>query len=503
MASNPENFIIKANTFEGFNDLANRAERRDVRDDAQIQKGKANKDKLTAYLMGMADPKELLSGSPYDPHIIKGYYDIIGKGAKLIQDNEGMDYNDLVMAIGPEVNQLAQYAEKAKIIKQGVDKRLEGIGENSGYEKFKLNQEARREAFYDDDGKLKDISTIDPSIDYVQQTVTKRPEMVTNNKGLDEWLSKQKMITDSNDIVNINSAGRKARKKVKQNAYGFAIPEVDANGVHTRKFIPKYDTAIEAGEDIIHEGKQVPLLDETTFNSIIGNSPGTMDWLRGQVNTALKSGEFKDGNGDPIKMDSPQAKNYARAILFEELKNRGLGGMEDFVENKAAQITNNNNSGSGKGAKEVNINDTYKKIYETTLDPTTGIWATPPGEQKRRVGTRLNKLDTDGINVITDFVNKGRSTPIAPENLFIHNEDDKVKVYQLDDDGKPIPSEKTLLGTLPYTGTNLKTQANAPAKAEVVKKGNLLQRAKNALTGGGKGKKTYKGLDKNGNPIFE
>ena len=169
------NFIIPESDLRPIYKLGDNLERKRQRQEQQDQYSKANQAALGKMLMDYADPKEYLSGSPYDPQITKGFLDILQEGRNLIMNNKGLTSDMLMTALAPKVNQLSQYAQAAKVIKQGIDKRIGEIGENSGYDKAKLGEEARKYAWIGQDGKLKDISSLDPSTDAVAGVVQERP----------------------------------------------------------------------------------------------------------------------------------------------------------------------------------------------------------------------------------------------------------------------------------------------------------------------------------------
>lgn len=347
MALNLDNFITPEQNFGGLYKLGDTLERNKQRNEIATQRDSANRSSMAKFLTDYLDPKEHLSGSPYDPQVTKGYMDLLNEGAQLIKNNKGLTTDMLLTALSPKVNRLSQYASTAKSISQQLKERGAQIPDNSGYDKFALMEQAKKTAFYNPDGSLKDISTVDPNIDWISETVKQKPELVTNNKGIDEWLKGQTRMPNSTDVTVYNERGGRQRQKVKTTAYDWAVPDTDANGVHTRKFVPEFDHAVDGGNAIVHEftnpdGTKVKApvraVTDRVFNTILSNSPGTADWVRGQVNQHINSGDYKDANGDKITIDSPQAKTLAKTILYDELKSRGLGSMEDVQESKPTQI---------------------------------------------------------------------------------------------------------------------------------------------------------------------
>jgi hypothetical protein len=109
-------------------------------------------------------------------------------------------------------------------------------------------------------------------------------------------------------------------------------------------------------------------------------------------------------------------------------------------------------------------------------------------------GAKVAEMPLDQSNLIVDFINKSypnkgaNDMPFKAGDLFVVSDDnDKLIIYD---------SDKNKLGVLPVVGTNIKVQPSVKEKKEVVSQGEGNKPKSN-------GAKKYKGLDKNGNPIFE
>lgn len=440
-------------------------ERKSEREQRDQERQDAKRASMSNFLMQYADPKEHLSGSPTDPQVTKGFMDIMQQGAVLINQNKGLTTDMLMTALAPKVNQLAQYGSKAKVISQQIKDRLSGIPENSGYDKFKLQQAARQSAFFNQDGSMKDVSTVSPEIDYVAQTVKDNPYEVTNNKGLDEWLKGQSKMVNSLDVTHINARGGKDRKKVKATSYPFAIPETDEQGVNNRTFVPQYEHATDAGEKIYHEfedgkgGKvkaPVRLLDKDVYQQVLGNSPGTADWVRGQVMKAIESGEYKDSNGKNIDINSPQANHIAQAILYDELKSRGMGSMEDVEVQKANPAPRI--SVNIKNASDVPVIDIYKSINEKA-DEHKDNFIKSRNDGKKIFGVvQVNTLDDDEQSVILEKAKKAGGNDITVGDIYIRKYPDGIWIVGAAND--------TPLTKLTPVGSNLQANQSLGVKSK-------------------------------------
>ena len=444
----------------------------------RAEKMQAQNASMSKFLTNYLDPKDQLSGSPYDPVISKGFSDILQEGISLMNQNKGMTTDMLLMALSPKVGKLSEYAQKAKIIKQNIDKRIGEIGENSGYDKAKLGQLAREGAFYDENGVLRPLETVDPSVDYVKETVAKRPYDVTTNRGIDEWMKNLDKNINTTDVVTVSPLGGRKRTKVKVTAPAGFIPEVDESGVATKKFVPQFENAFDNGEPIIHEfedasGKktkaQVRLLDKGLFNRIMSNSPATADWIRGQVMQQGK--EFKDANGKPVDINSPQAEMVARAILYDELKSRNAGSMEELVDTKAVQIKNTNNYGSGssRAGSDVEIRDIYNEV-DKKLSKGADLYRQGESE-KMGLSYRLplNELSAGAQKILLGYANSitGRRD-FAQDEIFVRKDKDgSVNMVYASGDNKD-----KVLAPIDFSSLNLPANVGIKAKTKVISEGN-------------------------------
>ena len=361
---NLDGFVTPEQNFAGLYNISNKLQENKKNAQLEQQKNDANKASLTTFLRDYADPKAHLSGSPTDPLVTQGFGKVLSKGMDLVSNNKGLTNDMLFIALSPEISRLATYASKAKVIKGQIDEGLKNINENSGYIKNKLSEEARRSAFYNEDGSLKeDFNEIDDSKNWIAEAVKNKPDIVTNDKGIDEWMKDSKMMVDDIDITEIGSRQEKKRTKVKSTAYPFAVTDIDEKtGAHTRKFVPLYDKAIDGDEVIMgdfDDGKggtiksQVRLLDNDLYTSMLKRDD-IADYVKGQVVKYIRDGKHTDSDGNALTLNSPQANNLGRMILYDELKRRGLGSMQNVEEKKDIVIKQfaPRSGGGGGGSKK-------------------------------------------------------------------------------------------------------------------------------------------------------
>ena len=430
-----EGFVTPEQSFKGLSNLSDKLQENKKIKQLEQQKSDANKASMIKFLTSYTDPKANLSGAPTDPVVVKGFADVTQGGIKLVNENKGMTTDMLITALYPAVSKLAIYASKAKDFKGQIDERIKNL--DVGYDKSAILQKARQSAFYNEDGTLKENFTdIDTSKDWVAETVLNYPDLVTNDKAIDEWVKGNKMMVNSKDIIEWNNKGGKKSSKVETTAYDWAIPEVDEKtGVYSRGFVPKYDLAIDGDEEIMGEfddgkgGKtkaQVRLLDNGIYTSILGSRTGAADWVRGQVMKAIKGGTYKDNQGNPLTLNSPQANNLGRMILYDELKKRGLGGMQNVAESKPTQIKvyapRGGGGGRGDGLAQGDINR-QNNLHKTLND------IIPDGNNRLDVSRLLN-----GINFVNKYndkviINDAKYDPIKKEFIIKTSKGDEVIPY--------------------------------------------------------------------------
>ncbi len=370
------NFIIPESNFDGIENITRGLQRKQEMDVRKQEHEQAQRASMSKMLQQYADPKEHLSGAPTDPQVIKGFADMFDEGIKLINQNKGMTHDMLMLALSPKASQLAQYATKAKNIKGNIKNWITKVPEGEGYDKARLEEAALRAAFYDDNGSQKDINNVDDTKNWLIEAEQKFPDEVTTTKGLDTWLAKKKLEPGTTSITRINSRGGREKKTVSTNAYQFATLGVDEKGIHTGEFEPVYEIPTEEGQAILGEnGKPVKVVPDAVFQSVIRDVPSMDTYLRGQVMKAIKSGEFTDKNGKPLDINSPQAHNLAKAILYEEMNLRTMGSLKYVEEQKANPVVHVRvNTGSASDRKNAQTqSDTHEALNQTDADPNGNI----------------------------------------------------------------------------------------------------------------------------------
>lgn len=318
-------FKSEPNQWAGLYHVADQMEKRKLRQDQLDAQKQSKRAAAGTFLQNYLDPKDLLTGTDYDPLLLQGLEALKQKGAELAY--AGADAPMLMMALGPAAGKLAGYSANAKNINKRIDEQLKGMKDSGidGYNHGALKQEALKNAFYkqDDKGQSQlDPDSFDPSVDYVAMAIEKNPLAVTNPDVFDEFAKKAEKFTNTADVTTYTPTGTTYRSKADLTAAAYMVPEVDAKGV-TTGFVPKHEIAKERGNPLLFDFKKdgkttrspIRLLDESEYDK--GLKPAMQDRIRGMVQEHLSAYEKKTGN--KIAVDSPEAKDVGRAFAYDML----------------------------------------------------------------------------------------------------------------------------------------------------------------------------------------
>jgi hypothetical protein len=190
---------------------------------------------------------------------------------------------------------------------------------------------------------------------------------------------------------------------------------------------------------------------------------------------------FSRENG--VDANSKQAENFGKALAWKMMDNssKGSSNFSEVVEQKAAPIVVNNNSGSGgKGGSDAIIRDVYNEI-DSKLKKGAGMFrqgeTTPAGDTYR---LPVNELSNEAQRIVTNQLKDITGGEVAEQSDYyikIDPKDGLIKAYDsqyrksFGEDGAPI-------GTIDFTGTNLRAgQPNTKSKVATVEKGNNMKAA--------------------------
>ena len=192
-------FVTPEQNWSGLEKVTEGLQRSNARNQQLAYEQQGRQAATSKFLTDYLDPKEHLTGTNYDPQIVSGFHDILQQAQSLA--TKGAPTADIMMAIGPSVSRLNDYSTKAKLINTQIKDSVSKLKPYTGYNPEAIEQEAKKQAFYGPDGKLKDISTIDPNEDYVAMAAHNSPQLVTSGKGLDDLVAKTPMADYSRNVT--------------------------------------------------------------------------------------------------------------------------------------------------------------------------------------------------------------------------------------------------------------------------------------------------------------
>lgn len=337
MAIDVSGFVSKPQEFEGLYRAGETLERRKLRD-AQLAEQRDGRIAATSkFLTNYLDPKDRLTGTNYDPEIVNQLQSTLQQGAELA--SKGASTADILMALGPQVNKINEYSTKAKLINQNIKSQLDKIKGYGGYNIAALEDEAKKAAFQDANGGLKDIATVDPSTNWISEVIKNNPENVTTSAGLDDFVKKTPVATYSR-TAQTSYAGRS--KNVK---YETTHPFWEDLATNDKGEIATDAAGNPIGLDVVgstmigDDGKPMinpetnqpyRVMDKNHFSAIMSHNPDVADYVRGQVHK-----HFKEAGADKIPEEgSPQWDMMARSILGDELKTRSKSSFKTLEQEK-------------------------------------------------------------------------------------------------------------------------------------------------------------------------
>lgn len=223
---------------------------------------------------------------------------------------------------------------------------------------------------------------------------------------------------------------------------------------------------------------------------------------------------IKDANGKPMRLASddlmeyvtsdPQSKAAALALFNKEKREKGLNIQDDNINDKLFRnfIYRNTDRFIPHGVKtaemektpvtNININSPKDtQIKDIYAEVTQKI----PENGK---ALSLNKLSDVAQSTILDYVRKiGNKDATQADVAIWEDKNGEVGVYSVKVGADGVTRIDEKIAPLSYFGTNTKVNTTAKQKQEVIKRESQQKPSSSTKA------KTYKGLDKNGNPIFE
>jgi len=442
MAIDIRGFVTPEQDFRGLYEAANTVERKNYREEEMRFREEEKQNQLEAkrqasgrFFANYLDPKDYFTGTNYDPHTYKTLNDALGQAYDLI--NKGAGDTEVLAAINPLVNRANKYTQLAKTYTANKNELINGLKQFKGYKIPALSKKLDQTIFFDDNGKMKDLEMIDPDNiqEYLAQTLQKYGGEVTTSAGLDDYLKGIPTFSEEKSVRRKNSRGGvESRRSVITKPAFMDYDEQDEN------FVPKYEVATEYG--VTQEGEfekpdgtkvkaPIRLLDEKIFYDVLQKRPDVADWVMGEV---------KRLNPEQ-NLNTTQADNAARAILYNKIKDAQLGNIKDIQVSEQPKVYNNYNMGGSNTTS--NFRDSYNRILKESNNPDRPNKSIP-----------INELASEDADLVVAAANrKAPNAGFDYTNIFVKQDSDgALKIYKATDG--------TLITSLTEGGVNV--DANKP-----------------------------------------
>lgn len=322
MALNLQGFVTDPNNFSGLYKTGDDLLRNKQVNEQKAERQQTEQDKLDArktatssYLQDYLNPKHFLTGTNYDPVVTSGVSGILQKAMQLA--SKGVDAPDITNAIAPDVADLSKATEGIKSIQKQMEDSTAMIKDVKGIDRQKYQTEFKKAAFYNPDGSMKDLSTVDPNQNYGDQ-VLKNAD-VFNNEGINDFVKNSGHTVNDQVVKTRDSKGRVILSKADITKPNFMVSDTDAQGVH-KEFVPKYDVATEGDAALDHAFKDetgndvkapVRMVTDDVWNSLPNSAKG---YILQETRKLIK-------DHPDISIGSTQAEHLGKAIAYDELKN--------------------------------------------------------------------------------------------------------------------------------------------------------------------------------------
>lgn len=345
MSLDLKGFVTPADDFKGLHTLAKSMEARQLREEQTAlrqqqleEQRKAKRSAGVQWMTNYLDPKQRYTGTKYDEVMLNSLSDAKQQAYRLF--SKGAAVEDVAMAIGPMVDQVNQYQASAKQYQAKKKELLEQYSKQGGFNLDKVSELLDEYTFKNDKGEY-DIANADPSLQRALKKINENNlDEITNLEDLNKWASK------------FQADERKARLKVPDKMGNYTISDLNVKApawtmpyknpsTGEIEFVPQYDIASDGNNPIKHkfkgsDGKEVEanvhLLDEGVFQNAMQNSRSFALKVKGHVQKALQSGEYKDASGNPISFNHPQAELLGRAFAYDVLKPLAVGSVASKKE---------------------------------------------------------------------------------------------------------------------------------------------------------------------------
>jgi hypothetical protein len=470
-------FVTPEQQFAGLYKFADTLEKQQAAKKKDAQEKEAKKKVLNKYIADI-DAKDYLTGTPEDPVITQKIFDAKNDAYKFVLENPGADQADLEYHVNNLVKDVATSSQNLKQTKLQADKYYDSVKDNKSIDKQKFYDNYMKNAYYNEDGSLKDLAKVDPSQDFLTPTLNSD---IYTTEGFNNAISNMATNTFSDKYKVRTPSGTTREANLSVTSPTFYQPSLDDKGVLAeQKFVPKHGYATINGQERIQIPKTDamgnPILDKDK-KPIMEDMKIAQDdaWqyfttnpeTKGYLNVAMQ--KYAKENNLPVT--STQVDNYGRNLAYKIMESSpNIKGSYKEEEQKLAPNIKINMGGGGSGSKEPTINDVYDRLFAFTnrkLDEyknnETKVTDSKTGKLVDKNYIQANLLDTDIRNVVL----KEARNAIGDKDLGI--KDIKIK---LDENGMMGIYDKNnkLQAQLTPQGVNLPVTPKAGGKEKEIKR---------------------------------
>jgi hypothetical protein len=333
------------------------------RKDAQEKEAKK---KILNKFVADINPDEYMTGTPEDPVITQRIFDAKNNAYKFVVENPGADQADLEYYVNNLVRDVASASKNLKQTKLIADKHYESLKDNKSIDKQKFYANYMKNAYYNEDGSLKDLAKIDSSQDFLTPTLNSD---IYTTEGFNNAISNMATNTFSDKYKVRTPSGTTREANLSVTSPTFYQPSLDDKGVLAeQKFIPKHGFATDNGQriqipktdlqgNVILDAKGNPIMEEQRIVQddawqYFTTNPET----RGYLNVAMQK-YAKDNN---LPVTSTKVDNYGRNLAYKIMASSpNVKGSYKEEEQKLAPNIRINMGGSGSGDKDQQMRDEY------------------------------------------------------------------------------------------------------------------------------------------------
>jgi hypothetical protein len=362
---NVDNLIVSQGNGRSLYKAADVLQQNKQFDQDELDKAKAQKNSSIKFLTDYLDPKDHLTGTPFDGMTVKGYGDLLNQGVQMA--GQGVDTNTIVSALLPGVQKLAAYTTNAKLVNNQINDSLGKLKGFKGYNPEAIKSAAQKLAFYNPDGSIKDPTTLDPNTNWVEQAVKSNPLEATTDEGINAYAKESPKSNRIENVTTVDKHGNKTTHKLQVTATNWETPEVGADGKIA--LVPKYQVATDNGKPQTHDftdenGKvttsPIRLFDDNEFEKMMHSNPAIADHIIGLT----KQNYHED---KPFDINDPHTRRLARAMAYDYLKSQGSSTVNEATSQTLSPQQIKINLGlplTGKGSTTApsNFEDAYNEI---------------------------------------------------------------------------------------------------------------------------------------------